>query len=99
MTSEWTRDWLVDAYRLDPRRVRVATPGADHAPLSSGSAAGGRLLTVGPVSRAKGHDVLVAALDRLGDLDWRLDGVGSLRPSTRTRPLTSSAGRSAAGRA
>ena len=78
VTSEWTRDWLVDAYRLDPRRVRVATPGADLAPLSSGSAAGGRLLTVGPVSRAKGHDVLVAALDRLGDLDWRFEGVGSL---------------------
>ncbi len=77
VTSEWTRDCLVDAYRLDPRRVRVATPGADLAPLSPGSAAGDRLLTVGPVSRAKGHDVLVAALGQLGDLDWRFEGVGS----------------------
>jgi glycosyltransferase involved in cell wall biosynthesis len=78
VTSEWTRDWLVDAYGLDPRRVRVATPGADLAPLSSLSTAGGRLLTVGPVSRAKGHDTLAAALGQLEDLDWRFVGAGSL---------------------
>jgi len=78
VTSEWTQEWLVDAYRLDPHRVRVAVPGTDLAPVSPGSAAGSRLLTVGPVSRAKGHCTLVAALGRLGDLDWRFDGVGSL---------------------
>jgi glycosyltransferase involved in cell wall biosynthesis len=78
VTSGWTRDWLVEAYRVDPRRLRVAPPGADLAPESPGSASGGRLLTVGPVSRAKGHDSLVAALDRLVDLDWRFVAVGSL---------------------
>jgi len=78
VTSEWTRDWLLDAYRLDPLRLRVAVPGADPAPLTPGSDVGNRLLAVGPISRRKGHDALVAALGRLEDLDWELACVGSL---------------------
>ena len=78
VTSEWTRDWLLDAYRLDPGRLRVAVPGADPAPLALGSDVGNRLLAVGPISRGKGHDTLVAALSRLEDLDWELQCVGSL---------------------
>jgi glycosyltransferase involved in cell wall biosynthesis len=35
-------------------------------------------LAVGPVSVGKGHDTLMAALQRLADLDWELDCVGSL---------------------
>jgi glycosyltransferase involved in cell wall biosynthesis len=78
VTSEWTRDWLLDAYRLDPLRLRVAVPGTDPAPLTPGSDVGNRLLAVGPLSRGKGHDALVAALGRLEDLDWELACVGSL---------------------
>jgi glycosyltransferase involved in cell wall biosynthesis len=78
VTSEWTRDWLLDAYRLDPGRLRLAVPGAEPAPLAPGSDAGNRLLAVGPVSRVKGHDGLVAALSKLQDLDWELQCVGSL---------------------
>jgi hypothetical protein len=58
VTSEWTRDWLLDAYRLDPGRLRLAVPGAEPAPLAPGSDAGNRLLAVGPVSHGKGHDAL-----------------------------------------
>ncbi len=88
MTSEWTRDWLRDAYRLDPARIRVAVPGTDPAPVAAGSTTGRRLLVVGPVSHAKGHDTLMAALDRLRHLDWRLDASGRC-PSTPTPPATS----------
>jgi glycosyltransferase involved in cell wall biosynthesis len=78
VTSQWTRDWLLDAYRLDPSRVRVAVPGTDPAPLAPGSGDGRRLLAVGPVSVGKGHDTLMAALQRLVDVDWELDCVGAL---------------------
>ncbi len=78
VTSAWTRDWLLDTYRLDPERVRVAVPGADPAPLAQASEDGRRLLVVGPVSVGKGHDTLVAALQRLVDVDWELDCIGAL---------------------
>ena len=58
-TSAWTKGWLLDAYRLDPRRVRVAVPGTDPAPLAQASEDGRRRLVVGPVSAAKGHDTLI----------------------------------------
>ena len=78
VTSEWTRRWVLEAYRLDSARLLVAVPGADPAPMTPGSPDGRRLLAVGPVSRGKGHDILMAALQPCVDLDWRLDCVGSL---------------------
>jgi glycosyltransferase involved in cell wall biosynthesis len=96
-TSEWTKRWLLAAYRLDADLVRVALPGTDPAPLSRGSAHGNRLLAVGPVSEGKGHDVLIAALGRLGDLDWRVVCVGSLAVDTPTAGRVSRWARSSAG--
>lgn len=75
-TSEWTRRWLIEAYGLDPARVRVAQPGVDAAGLPTGSADGGGLLCVGAVTAAKGHDALVAALARVADRPWRCVCVG-----------------------
>ncbi len=40
----------------------MATPGVDPAAPAAGSATGSRLLCVGAVIRAKGHDLLVAAI-------------------------------------
>ncbi len=77
-TSRWTRERLLTAYRLDPRRVRVAVPGTDPARLTEPSSHGGHLLAVGAVTPVKGHDVLVAALARLADLPWECRIVGSL---------------------
>jgi glycosyltransferase involved in cell wall biosynthesis len=77
-TSGWTRRWLVDHYGLDPSRVHVATPGVDMADPARGTEAGGELLCVGSVVPAKGHDLLLAALASLTDLDWRCTLVGSL---------------------
>jgi glycosyltransferase involved in cell wall biosynthesis len=89
-TSEWTRRRVLSAYRLSDDAVHVAAPGVDPAPVSAGSAGpagsasaagtagGGELLCVAAVAPHKGHDVLVAALGLLVDLDWRCVCVGSL---------------------
>jgi glycosyltransferase involved in cell wall biosynthesis len=50
----------------------------DPGPRATGSAAGSRLLCVGPVTPDKGHDVLLAALGELSDLEWRCTCVGAL---------------------
>jgi glycosyltransferase involved in cell wall biosynthesis len=70
-TSAWT------AGQLD-RPAYVVRPGVDRAPLASGSGSSSALLCVGAVIRDKGHDVLLEALAKLDDLEWRLTCVGSL---------------------
>ena len=77
-TSAWTRGRLLDLYGLDPGRLHVAEPGVDEAALAPGTLAGGELLCVAAVTRAKGHDRLLAALARLADLSWRCVCAGSL---------------------
>ena len=76
-TSEWTREWL-EVYGLDPARLHAAAPGVDAAEPSTGSDTGRSLLCVGAVTAWKGHDVLLAALAGLADLDWQCVCVGSL---------------------
>jgi glycosyltransferase involved in cell wall biosynthesis len=86
-TSRWTREFLLREYRLSERRVHVASPGADRAGLvrpdrigtTAGTAVpdGGRLLCVAAVTRAKGYDVLLAALSGLGAREWQCRLVGS----------------------
>lgn len=83
-TSEWSRGWVIDHYRLPPSAVHVATPGVDPADVSAPSDAGARLLCVAAVTRDKGHDVLLASLADVADLPWRLTCVGS---SSRERDL------------
>ena len=79
-TSPWTRL---------PVPVHVATPGVDPAPLATPSAAGGRLLCVGPVAAHKGQDRLAAALAAVpepftctvvGSLSREPEFVAALRP-------------------
>jgi glycosyltransferase involved in cell wall biosynthesis len=77
-TSAWTRDWLLDRYRLDGERVHVAEPGVDAAAPAPGTAAGAALLCVATVTPGKGHDVLLAALAMVSDLPWRCVCAGSL---------------------
>jgi glycosyltransferase involved in cell wall biosynthesis len=77
-TSQWSRDWLLRHYALEPGRVQVAQPGVDAAGLATGTAAGGRLLCVGAVTPVKGQDVLLAALAMVRDRTWRCDCVGAL---------------------
>ncbi len=78
VTSELTGERLVTDYGVLRKRIVVVTPGTDDAPRCTGS--GGpacRILSVGTLVPRKGHDVLLRALARLCDLDWRLTVVGS----------------------
>ncbi len=77
-TSQWTWRWLLDRYELPSGRVHVVEPGVELADLAPGTPPGGELLCVGSVTRAKGHDVLLAALATVADLAWRCVCVGSL---------------------
>lgn len=76
-TSEWSRDRIVADNGVAADRVFVAIPGVDPAEHAVGSAAGGNLLVVGPVTPAKGHDVLVAALAQLANLEWHCTCAGA----------------------
>ena len=76
-TSGWTRAWLLDTYALPPGRVHVAEPGVDVAEPAGGTRGGGELLCVGAYTRAKGYDVLLAALAIVKDLPWRCVCVGT----------------------
>jgi glycosyltransferase involved in cell wall biosynthesis len=77
-TSRWSREHLLSLYALPPERVHVAQPGVDPAPLTDGSASGGRLLCVGSVAAHKGYDVLVQALAALAPNPWSCACVGSV---------------------
>ena len=76
-TSEWTRRWLLARYPVPPARVRVATPGTTPAPPAASEPQGRRLLCVGPLTHAKGQDVLVDALAGLRRPGWSCLLVGA----------------------
>jgi glycosyltransferase involved in cell wall biosynthesis len=76
-TSRWTRHRLLDRYGLSPHAVHVAEPGVDPAEHLRGIPSGISLICVAAIAPHKGHDVLVDALTKLADLDWRLALVGS----------------------
>ena len=77
-TSAWTREWVVGHHGVPDERVWAAVPGVDPTEPASGSTSGGNLLCVGPVTEAKGHDVMVASLAQIADLDWRCTFAGAL---------------------
>ncbi|MGA8044743.1 MAG: glycosyltransferase family 4 protein [Dermatophilaceae bacterium] len=77
-TSEWTRDWLVRTYAVEPSRVHVASPGVTPAEPAAPSGGGHRLLCVGAVTPTKGQDILVEALAAVADLAWSCRCVGSM---------------------
>ena len=91
-TSDQAARQLVEMHGL--RRVEVAAPGVDPAPLAEPSPDGHRLLCVASVTPRKGQDLLVAALqDHLADLRWRCTFVGALtRPVPHTSPAIHFAG-------
>jgi glycosyltransferase involved in cell wall biosynthesis len=76
-TSRAAARRLTDVHDLPAERITVAPPGVDPAPPAAPSEAGNRLLCVAAVTPRKGHDVLIGALARLGDLDWSCVCVGA----------------------
>ncbi|GAA4545405.1 glycosyltransferase [Pseudonocardia xishanensis] len=72
-TSGWSARRIAEVHGLE--RVCVVRPGTDPAPVASGSGGGG-LLCVGSITPTKGQDVLVRALARIADREWRCSLVG-----------------------
>ncbi|MER5715907.1 glycosyltransferase family 4 protein [Streptomyces sp. NPDC002132] len=77
-TSEWAVRRLVSHHGLAPEKVHVAAPGADIAPLASGTDGVSRLLCVAAVTPRKGQHRLIEALAAVTDLPWTCSCVGGL---------------------
>jgi len=77
-TSDWAVRRLVSHHGLAPDRVHVATPGADIAPLASGTDGVSQLLCVAAVTPRKGQHRLIEALAAAADLPWTCTCVGGL---------------------
>ncbi|MEV0374502.1 glycosyltransferase family 4 protein [Streptomyces sp. NPDC050636] len=78
-TSEWAARRLVAHHGLAAALVHVARPGADAAPLASGTDGVSGLLCVAAVTPRKGQHRLVEALATVADLPWSCLCVGGLR--------------------
>jgi len=80
VTSDATADRLAAEFGVDRARLAVVMPGTDDAPRCHGSGGPGcAIVSIGTLVPRKGHDILLRALARLFDLDWRLTIVGSPR--------------------
>jgi glycosyltransferase involved in cell wall biosynthesis len=77
VTSHSTAAELAANYGVPAERIAVAIPGIDPAPLATGTGNPPLILSIGTLTRRKGHDVLIAALSILRDLPWTCRIVGS----------------------
>jgi len=71
---------VLELYGVAASRIRAVLPGTEPAPPAEGPGPGESpvLLCVASVTPRKGHDVLVAALERVGDLAWSCVCAGGL---------------------
>jgi len=79
VTSAFTARLVVSDYGVPADRVAIVRPGNDRAAPARPKTEGRiELLAVGAVVQRKGYDVLLAALEPLVGLHWRLTIVGDL---------------------
>lgn len=77
-TSPATARSLAADYDVPAKRIAVAVPGVDPAPLAEGTGDPFTLLSVGSLTPRKGHAVLLQALERVSFVHFQLSIVGSL---------------------
>ncbi|CDZ29851.1 glycosyltransferase family 4 protein [Neorhizobium galegae] len=77
VTSHATAAELAANYAIPAERITVAIPGMDPAPLAAGGGDPPLILSIGTLTRRKGHDILISALEKLRDLPWTCRIVGS----------------------
>ncbi len=84
VTSPMTGREVVVHYGVDPPRLSVALPGTDPSGLAAREGKPPVILSVGSLTRRKGHDVLIRALKQVEDLVWTAKIIGSptLDPKT-----------------
>jgi glycosyltransferase involved in cell wall biosynthesis len=77
VTSHATAAELAANYQVPFEKIAVATPGVDPAPLAVGGGDPPLILSIGTLTRRKGHDVLICALEKIQGLPWICRIVGS----------------------
>ncbi|MEM8690460.1 MAG: glycosyltransferase family 4 protein [Pseudomonadota bacterium] len=74
--SPHTAQVLVDDFAVGPDRISIALPGFLRPKIAPCPATPPVILSVGLLAPRKGHDVLLDALGKLKNLDWRAEIVG-----------------------
>lgn len=78
VTSPMTAGELAQNYGVQPGKISVAVPGT--VKPSAGQRAQNdvpQILSVGSLTRRKGYDILIAALEKISDLAWQTTIIGS----------------------
>jgi glycosyltransferase involved in cell wall biosynthesis len=78
VTSDATKAILRDDFGVNPARITVAEPGTARTARATGTGQPLNVLAVGAVSPRKAFNILVEALAKITDIDWRLTIAGSL---------------------
>lgn len=86
--SPHTAHILAGRLRVPRSRIVVAPPGFDAPGGQRSLAHPPVILSVGILAERKGHDVLIGALARLADLDWRARIVGATHDHSVARALS-----------
>jgi glycosyltransferase involved in cell wall biosynthesis len=88
VTSNATRATLIDEFAVAARAITVAEPGVERAAPARGTGSTSvHIIAVGSIVQRKGYDILVDALARIKDFDWRLSIVGALDRAPRAVAL------------
>ncbi|OJF96222.1 glycosyltransferase family 4 protein [Pararhizobium antarcticum] len=84
VTSPETARTLSSSYGVASADITIALPGTDQRTLAAGGNDPVHIVSVGTLTKRKGHDVLINALHTLKHLPWRASIIGnrSLDPAT-----------------